>query len=1013
MENITLNAQKPRWLICLVVLLCTHLQMHAQSVAVSGRVTSEEGETLPGVNVLESGTTNGVTTDSDGNYTIQVAGDAVLAFSFVGFQTIEIPVGNRSRIDVVLESDVRTLSEVVVIGYGTQRRETVTGSIATIQSDDFNPGVIMDPITLITGKVAGLAITRPNGADPNATVDFSLRGAVSREGSAQPLIVIDGVPGGDLRTIAPQDIESMDVLKDGSAAAIYGSRATGGVIIVTTKKGKEGPAKVTYNGYTSTDYVAKKYDVLNPDQFRALAQATGRPANDQGASTDWFEKLTRRPVSHGHNLSVSGGSGKTTYFTSLNFQDYEGMDLVSSRRFVNGTFRVNTKALSDKLDFSVMLTNSFDNKSFAEYWGFGQALNMNPTFPVYNADGTFFEAPHIAQGSQWNPVANTRYNTNRSKEKRMLGTANLAYSFTPALTGRLSYSYTFLDVLSGSYTDSRLQYMQSSGLLGQASRSQNNETNNVLEAMIDYQRQVGDHTFNVLGGYSYQNIFHEGFGAGNNNFNTNAFLYYNLGAGSALNNLQPGARRDGVFMNSFASERTLIAWFGRLIYDYQERYLLNASVRREGASVLGAANKWGTFAGVSAGWVLTKEDFMSGISGISSLKLRAGYGVTGNQNALSPYQSLATVGPFPWWTMHAYYGTPDDGSWVLSYGPTINPNESLRWETKKEVNAGLDFAMFNGSWLTGSIDYYDRRIEDLIGNFTAQLPPNIYPLIFANAGEMRNQGLEVLLDARLLNRKNFRWNATFVGARNKNEITSISSDQFFGSAQSITDVGLGWGQEVQRLAEGQPVNVFYGKVFAGFDENGQWLFRNKDGESVLSNQIGDDDFDYLGHSIPRWNLALTNTFTFGRFDASILLRSALDYNVLNAKRMFHDNINNFGVTNLFASELNWIPDPAYPTTGRPEAKHSGDQTFSSYYLEKGDYLKIDNVTIGYTFPFYNLRLYVTGMNLAVLTGFSGMDPELGINPYSQAGSSSGAGVEFNDNYYPRTRSFTVGISAQF
>jgi TonB-linked SusC/RagA family outer membrane protein len=990
--------QNLKWIVPMIFLLISQQNVHAQNTIVRGTVMDEAGETLPGVNVLLKGTTIGVTTDIEGQYSLNVPqGDGVLVFSFVGYSPYEIAIGNQSVINVNMAQDTRHLQEVVVIGYGTQNRETVTGSISTVKSEDFNPGVIADPMTLITGKVAGLTITRPNGGDPNAVADFSLRGVVSLEGSSQPLIVIDGVPGGDLRTIAPQDIESIDVLKDGSAAAIYGSRATGGVILVTTKRGQEGPTRVSYSGYTSTDRIARRYEMLDGPQYRQFRETHGGSINDQGANTDWFDELLRdNPISHGHNLNFSGGSGKTDYFASINYQNFQGIDLVSSRRFVNGSLRINTKALNDKLNFSLGVTNSFDNKSFAEYHGFGQALNMNPTWPVYGEDGNFFERPELAQGQLWNPVANAMLNTNDSRERRLLATTNVDYAFMPSLIGRVSYSFTMQDFTSGAYTDNRLQYQQISGILGQASRSQNSTINNILETTLDYNKQIDNHTFNVLGGYSYQNIFNEGFGAGNNTFNTNSFLYNNLGAGSAINNLNPQAPRAGVFVNSFANERTLVAYFGRVIYDYMDRYLLNVSVRREGASVLGADNKWGTFYGVSGGWIVSKENFMQGVGFINNLKVRAGYGITGNQEGLSPYMSLAKMGPMTRWSPpdwqgrpgQGYWGTPTSGDWRMVYAPTDNPNPALRWEIKKELNVGFDFGLFEDNWLSGSLDIYDRTIEDLIGNFTAQKPAHIHDLIQANAGTMKNHGVELMLDAQLVRKNNFNWNATFVGAQNINQITAVSNDQFQGTAHDITEIT--WLVPIQRLAPGQPVSVFYGRVFSRFDEDGQWLFLNNEGEEVRFNEIGDNDFQYLGNSIPRYNLGLTNTFRFGRFDGSVLLRSALGFNVVNAKRIYHGNVNS---RNLFASAA--------------ENPVMGEMVFSSYFIEKGDYLKVDNVTLGYTFPFYNLRVYATALNLAVLSGFSGMDPELGVNPYT------GAGVEFRESYYPRTRTFTVGISAQF
>ena len=1008
MKNVTKKDEGfIRWLLGLLVLLFIQYNAMAQQ-QVSGKVTDDSnGEPLPGVNILVEGTASGTITDNDGNYRLEVPGnDAVLIFSYIGYERQSIVVGNQNNISIALQPDLTTLGEVVVIGYGTQTRETVTGSIATIKADDFNAGQINDPMSLIAGKVAGLAITRPNGADPNATTDFSLRGPATVEGNSQPLIVIDGVPGGDLQTIAPDDIASIDVLKDGSAAAIYGSRATAGVIIITTKRGEAGTTKLNYSGYVTTDVVARKYDVLNAEQYRQIAEEYDFTPDDADADTDWFDEVTRTPVSHSHNLSLNGGTEKTTYYASLNYRNFQGMDLASEREFINGTFRLNTKALNDQLDFSLMLTNSYDERDFANYGAIAQTLNMNPTFPVRNQDGTFYQRPDIQFGLQWNPVASMAHNTNKSKEKRLLGTFNASYHILPALTASVSYSLIRNDYLSGSYSSREDFFQQRDGIHGQASREENEVTNNILETTLSYNQTFDAHNFDVIAGYSYQNIFNEGFSAGNNNFSTDAFLYYNLGAGTALNNLTPNFNRSGVFVGSYASERTLLAYFGRIIYDFQERYLLNLSIRREGASVLGRENKWGTFAGVSAGWILSKENFLQGATFIKNLKVRGGYGVTGNQESLSPYQSLATIGPYFGGTQNGFFGVPGDGTWILPYGPTINPNPALQWETKKEVNIGLDFVLLENGWLSGAIDYYNRRIEDLVGNYSAQLPAQIHPNIFANAGHMKNEGVELVLNAQLARSDNFRWDATFAGAYNKNEIVSVTSDQFKGTAHDITKVTE--GTTIQRLAPGQPVAAFYGRVFAGFTDDGQWLFENSEGEAVIASEIGEDDFAYLGNSIPKYNLGLTNNFNFGNFDVSILIRSALDFKAVNGKRIFHENLTFFARNNLFVSAL--------------EDGILAEPTFSSYYIEDGDYLKIDNVTIGYTLPIknndylQNVRIYATGVNLATITGFSGTDPELGVNYYPSdpdAEVTDGPGVESNYSYFPITRSFTLGINVNF
>lgn len=988
-----------------VALLMQHHLVAQQQV--NGSVTdASTGDPLPGVNILVEDTGVGTVTDIEGNYRLDLPPEGThLVFSFIGYQTQHIAVGNRSTITIAMVPDLETLGEVVVIGYGTQSRETITGSIATVKADEFNSGMINDPMTLIAGKVAGLTISRP-GADPNATADFSLRGPATVEGNSQPLIVIDGVPGGDLQTIAPADIASIDVLKDGSAAAIYGSRATAGVIIITTKKGEAGEVRLNYNGYATTDIITNEYEMLNAEQYRQVANEYDFTADDAGADTDWLDEVTRTPVSHSHNLSLSGGNNKTTYYASLNYRQFQGIDIGSEREFINGTFRLNSKALNDKLEFSFMLTNSHDERDFANYGALAQALKMNPTFPVRNPDGTFYERPDIQFGLQWNPVASMHFNTNNSKEKKLLGTAGLVYHLFPGLSASATYSLIKSDYLSGSYSSREDFFQQREGLGGAASRAENDMSSNILEVTLNYNKQLGNHNFDVIAGYSYQNTFNEGFSAGNNNFSTDAFRFHNLGAGSALNNLSANFNRGGVFIGSYADERTLAAYFGRIIYNYQERYLLNLSIRREGASVFGRDNKWGTFSGISAGWVLSKESFMQDVNFIKNLKVRGGYGVTGNQESLSPYNSLATIGPFFGGTQNGFFGVPGDSRWIQPYGPTINPNPQLQWETKKELNFGLDVVLLNEGWLSASIDYYKRKIEDLVGNYSAQLPSQIHPNIFANAGLMENEGLELALNANLIRGGNFGWNVSFTGAYNKNEIVSITSDQFQGTAHNITRITE--GTPIQRLAPGQPVAAFYGRVFAGFTEDGNWLFENSEGEAVEASEIGEDDFAYLGNSIPEYSLGLTNSFTFGNFDATLLIRSALGFNAVNGKRIFHENLTYFSRNNLFTSAI----DEGIQT----------EPTFSSYYIEDGDYLKVDNLTIGYTLPFENssyiqsIRIYATGTNLLTITDFSGTDPELGLNYHAadpEDETSDGPGVEPIYSYYPTTRGFTLGISASF
>jgi TonB-linked SusC/RagA family outer membrane protein len=1016
-------ANKPLGPMCLMLffLILIQLQVLAQGNAViTGTVTGDNNEPLVGVTVRannnsskESHTT---TTDERGVFTfdnLQVGSSYSIVASYVGYATSTVKTAvrqNSNALPIKLSPSTNSLNEVVVIGYGTQKRETVTGAITTVRAKDFNAGQINDPMTLIAGKVAGLSLSNTSRSDPNATADFSLRGPATATGNnSGPLVIIDGVPGGDLQTIAPNDIASIDVLKDGSAAAIYGSRATGGVIIITTKRGRAGAIKVGYSGYVTTSSIAKKYDMLDAAQYKSLGQTlqaidSSYVIDDQGANTNWFDAVTRTPISHSHNLSLSGGTDKTNYYASVNYRNSQGIDLRSQREFVNGTFRINSKALNDKLDFGLTFINSFDKRDYANYGAIAQSLNMNPTYPVYNSDGTFFQ--HDVQFHlQWNPVANIYQNSFSTKERRFLGTANAAYHILPSLTASVTYSLTRNDALGGSFSDINEYFQAINGTNGQASRSEDNTTNNVLETTLGYDNIFGDHHLNVIAGYSYQDIFNEGFNASNNSFLTNAYGFNNLGAGTALNSLDPSFNRSGVGIGSYANERTILGFFGRAIYDYKQKYLLNVSVRREGASVLGANKKWGNFPGVSAGWILSKENFLAGSSAIKFLKLRAGYGVTGNQNALAPYQSLATIGPFFGGTQNSYLGTPDNGTWILPYGPTINANPLLQWETKYETNIGVDFALFKNGWLSGSLDVYDRKIKHLIGNYSAQLPSQIFPFIFANAGEMENKGIELLLNAKVVSGKKFNWNLIATGAYNKNEIVSVTSNQFSGSAHDITRIAE--GVNAQRLAPGQPLAVFYGPVFSSLDD-GVWSFKSQDGKVVTRDQLSPADYTYLGNSIPKFTYGLTNNFNFGQLDLSILLKGAAGFKAVNAKRLFHENWSNYGRNNLFTSAQNLkiIDAPA----------------FSSYFIEDGAYLKVENVNLGYTIPFkgsayiQNVHFYFTAANLLTFTGFSGTDPELQVNYYPQdltQETDNGPGIEPAFSYYPSTRVFTLGVDINF
>ena len=1016
----TKNQKKPGWLLLFLFILLLQARAFAQQTAVQviGKVTDEKGETMPGVNVRLKGTQAGASTDVNGKFSLSVpGGKGTLVFSFLGYLTQEIPLNGQATFTVNMVGDPKSLKEVVVIGYGSQKRETVTDAITTVKAEDFNKGNITDPITLIQGKVAGLSISRSSGSDPNAMADFQLRGPSSVFSATGPLIVIDGVPGGDIQMIAPQDIASIDVLKDASAAAIYGERGSAGVIIVTTKKGKPGTSTITYDGNVSADYISKKYTLLDASQYVALGKKYNQTVINKGANTNWLNQLMRTPYSNSHNLSLSGGTEKTTYYAAVDYRNLQGLDQAASRQFVEGTARVNTKALNDKLNFTVSIMNSYDNKSYSNRGALAQTLNLNPTYPVKNPDGTYFENPG-AYNLEWNPVENEKLSTNNDLEKRLQGIADLSYTIIPGFVADVNYNTRREDYLNGTYTANNEFFQTLFGTNGQASRTETNITDNVVQATLNYSKQIKKHHFDLIGGYSYQDTFNDGFSAGNNNFTTNAYLYYNLGAGSALNNITPNFIRNGVYEatgSNGVNDRYLSSFFGRVIYDFDEKYLFKASIRRDGSSVLSAGNKFGNYYGISGGWVVSRESFLESSNLVKFLKLRVSYGTTGNDQALSPYQSLTLLSPFTTNSIEdgsvlpqdGYVGNGTTGGFIVPIAPANNVNTQLRFEEQKEIDAGIDFTLFNSGWLTGTVDYYNKKINNLLGTFPAQVPSNIYSTISANAGSFQDSGFELTLNAKAFKTQNFGWNITFTGAYNKNKVISLSGGQYQGTVVDITNIN---GSDlIQRLGPGQPMDEFYGRVFAGFASDGSWLFRNAAGKAVPDSQIDPStDYKFLGSGLPVYNLSLTNAFHYKNFDASFMLRSALGFKAVNANRLLHENLSTYSTSNLFVSTL------------QPKNVVNANETFSSYYIENGNYMKLDNLSIGYNVPFKsgsgvkNLRFSFSAINVFTITGFSGINPELPLTTViSQNEGQANPGVEALYNYYPATRTLTLGVTATF
>ncbi|MGK6350109.1 SusC/RagA family TonB-linked outer membrane protein [Parapedobacter sp. DT-150] len=980
------------------------LSEEAAQQTITGTVTSAADNTpLTGVSVAVKGTSRGASTDDSGRYAISAAAGEILVFSYIGYASEEIVVAQNATIDVQLEDDTESLEEVVVVGYGTQKRKEVTSAVATVRAEDFNAGGARSPMDLIQGKVAGLNITRTQGNNPNSSAAIQLRGVTSLTGSRAPLIVIDGIPGGSLDLLQQDDIESFDVLKDGSAAAIYGTRGNAGVILITTKKGKEGEARFDYSTYVQREMVDRKPDFLTASDFRNLiAEGLINSDQDFGASTDLYtELINQENTSHYHNFAASGGSANTNYRASLFFNDANGVAKQSSREQWGGRININQKGLQDRLTLQVNLAANF-NKSNLLGGGFNnsddpnaritstgadfeQAVQRNPTAPIYNEDGTFLETQAY---NNYNPISRLANRIAERNQQTFSGDARLKLDIVEGLSASVFGSYVrdnFNDRFYRSTND--WEQRPASEWQGMAYAAKWNDLSwiQTLESTLDYNTTFGeDHTLTALLGYSYQYGTIERFNVNNSGFTTDGFLDWNLGSGSAINNTalpRPG-------MSSFKDDNTLIAFFGRANYIYKGKYMAQVILRREGSSRFGANHKWGNFPSFSVGWTLSEEPFLQDVSQIDELKLRVGYGVTGNQG-IPNYQSLLTLS-----TGGVY---PQGGVYYQTYGPARNPNPNLRWEQKAEWNIGVDFALWD-SRISGAIDVYDRETKDLLYNYNAQQPAFVRDLIYTNVGSIRNYGVELQVSAVAIRRDDFRWNIDVTANTNANELTKLSGDIFqanwleFGGLPSPGNLG-----NAIRLEEGGAVGNFYGKRFAGFTDEGQWTFYRADGTTGSASEMNADDLTVIGNGVPKYHASLNNTFSYKNFDLSIFFRGKFGFDILNTQDLYFGN-------------KRWLPNNLLRSAITTHDQLDDDPQYSDYYIERGDFVKLDNVTLGYNFQLNssyirNMRVYVTGRNIATITGYSGIDPELQDTGFETGIDSRG--------FYPRTQSWAIGLNVGF
>lgn len=1002
-----------RYALTLLGVFCIASVTYAQTT-VSGKVTAPEEGALPGVNVLVQGTSTGTVTDMDGNYSLSVPeGNDVLVFSSIGYVTQEITINGRSTINVELEADVQSLSEVVVIGYGTQEARDATGAVSSVKSEDFNAGVIASPEQLIQGRAAGVQITQASG-EPGSGVNIRIRGTSSVRGGNNPLFVVDGVPlagdnvsggGADvgagsssarnpLNFLNPNDIASIDILKDASATAIYGSRGANGVVLITTKTGEAGKSTLNYSYNIGISNITKKYDLLNADEFVAAYAdindlAPGSEALetlDQGFDTDWQDQIFRTAIAHNHDISYGGGNDNGTYRFSLGYTDQEGIVERSGLRRISARFNGSSNFIDDRLTVSTQLTVSDirdNNVPISDNAGatgdlLGMALKLNPTYPVYNEDGTYFQQ----SVTEANPVAFLGLSDDYTNTVRALGNVTFDFKITEGLN--------FKTVLGGDRSASTrkaayspLLEVQGIARQGRAAFEDVSAVNTLMENYFTYNNDLSDNLrLDAVLGYSYQRFQREtkftqaaGFRVTDLNLILNNLASVNQTAGLG-----------GVAANSTFRVDELQSFFGRVNLDIADKYLLTATVRSDGSTRFGGNNKYGIFPAFAAAWRLSDEAFLP--DAFSELKLRAGYGVTGNQEFGS---NLYT-------DRQRYSG---EGLNVSNTGVTINPasrlsvafdNPDLKWESTTQINLGVDWGIINNR-LRGSINYYYKTTNDLLFLLvSAQPAPTDF--YWDNLDmDIINEGIELTVDAAVVDTEAFLWDISANASYNENQIENYSG---LVNTGAISGQGLS-GAFAQRIATDQPLYAYFLRPFGGFVEEGPDA-----GQSIYPEG---DVQQFVGRSpLPKYNIGFTNNFNYQNFDLSIFFNGQLGQYVYN------NTANAFFTAGALGGGNNVTQD----VVGNGESRGNAPEV-STRFLEDASFVRLQNLTLGYNFNIENiaflsnLRLFFTGQNLFVITDYSGQDPEVNVN--KALNDVPSFGIDYTP--YPRARTFLFGVNVSF
>jgi iron complex outermembrane receptor protein len=988
--------------------------LYAQNLEVSGVVSeSGTGDKLVGATVLQKGTGNGTVCDIDGKYKISVPKGAVLVFSLIGYVSQEIIVDKAGVLDVTMLVQVTTLDDVIVIGYSTQKKTDKTGAVSTVKSDDLNGGVITNAIQSMQGKAAGVLVSK-SGGDPSADYKVRIRGASGFESNTQPLYVIDGIPGADPNIISPDDIESFNILKDAASTAIYGSRGSNGVIIITTKKGKgtgvgkEGVkddgsySNIEFSSQISIENVSKKLKVLTAAQTREFANQVLQKGLlthpnwtmdsvfiDGGASTDWQNEIYRTGIATTTSLSFSGGNRHNSYLAAVTNNNWQGTMRGTAKDQTTAHISVNQKAIHDKLNLAANIMGAFEKNDYENYGGWNQddiiyqAISRNPTDPVYTPSGDYYQSLRIFNYN--NPISVIDQVTNNRNDKKFLGSLKADFEVLTGLVAGVNVGFTHDDNTTNYFRPANIYASADNGA---GKKQYNATTQKVIEITGTYTKTFRkNHNLNALLGYSWQQNDYNSFWIGGRDAQSTYAGPDNL---QVLNDVQ------WADYGSLRGQSTLIGFFGRVQYNYKSRYFLSASLRRDGSSKFGANNKWGWFPTVALGWSLDQEKWLSDVKWLSQLKLRASYGIAGNQE-IGEYRSMLL------WQPSGKAINSETGKEVITFTTVWNANPNLKWEQTSEVNGGIDFGFFN-SRLSGSIEVYYKVTKDLLGQYSVPKPPNIAPLTFANSGSLSNTGIELFIQAYPVSTKIFTWKTSITASHNKTKVLDLGS--YFNDLDGVRKEGyisgrgmVGDQNYVTGIMVGQEIGSFYLPTYVALNDEGKFVYKSKTGgyTTILS----DAQRTIVGTAAPKVELGWSNLLTLGKhWSLDFSFRAWIGNNVYNATKMFFDYPGNLLSLNAVPSAIDWYDQGR--TTG---------PSIADMYVENASFVKLDYVSLSYDFNvskiswLKKLSIYISGNNLFTITGYTGVDPETTVNGLS-------FGID-QYNVYPKTRAYTAGFKVTF